>query len=501
MVAPAPSAGCFRREDIVPIVTVVVVVAAVYAATLCPTVYWYDSAEFAAHAAGLGVPHPPGYPLYTLIAHAFTWLPGEAALDVNLMSLVFGVLSCVLAFVLTRGIGVGVMGAWVGAVTLALLPSFWTNAVVAEVYTPGLAFTLGTFVLLCEGLGRRRRGLVVAAALLAGAGVGVHMSIATCGLAYVWLVLSYGVELPSLRAVPDIVRPPWTERIRIALACLLAAAAGLCTFIYIPIVRFDRWDDPTQWRAFYLNATGGQFKRKFLDDYDWVERTGLVSGIVVDNLGWVGVSLAVFGLAWLVARRPRWGIALVLGAGGNLWWFFNYAVPDLDVFMIPALALGCLGVAVSVDAVGQWASRWHPRAALVGWLGSLLAVASLRAHWSDMDLSQATDAKQYGTAVCDRLPDDAVLIHRSKPEEWRRYSVILYMQKGLGRCTEVEIMNRPKHRELREMLRRGVPVYAFLDLPWVAKRYRLERQGEVWAVNLKRPKRWAPAKKKRAEAK
>ena len=53
--------------------------AILYGLTLCPTVYWYDSAEFAASAASLGVPHPPGYPLYTLIAHVFTWLPGEPA--------------------------------------------------------------------------------------------------------------------------------------------------------------------------------------------------------------------------------------------------------------------------------------------------------------------------------------------------------------------------------------------------------------------------------------
>ena len=38
---------------------------ALYAATLCRTVYWYDSAELSTAAATLGIAQPPGYPVYT----------------------------------------------------------------------------------------------------------------------------------------------------------------------------------------------------------------------------------------------------------------------------------------------------------------------------------------------------------------------------------------------------------------------------------------------------
>ena len=80
-----------RRRETRCGLAIAVALSLLYAMTMCRAVYWYDSAEFAAHAASLGVPHPPGYPLYTLIAHAFTWLPGDAALNVNMMSAVFGV--------------------------------------------------------------------------------------------------------------------------------------------------------------------------------------------------------------------------------------------------------------------------------------------------------------------------------------------------------------------------------------------------------------------------
>ena len=38
-----------------------------YLATACPTVYFGDSGELIAAADSLGVAHPPGYPIYTLL--------------------------------------------------------------------------------------------------------------------------------------------------------------------------------------------------------------------------------------------------------------------------------------------------------------------------------------------------------------------------------------------------------------------------------------------------
>ena len=46
-----------------------------YLVTLAPSVTGEDSGELIGAAYSLGVPHPPGYPVWTLLAHAFTWIP------------------------------------------------------------------------------------------------------------------------------------------------------------------------------------------------------------------------------------------------------------------------------------------------------------------------------------------------------------------------------------------------------------------------------------------
>lgn len=47
----------------------------VYGSTLAPTVTLVDSGELIVAAWNLGVAHPPGFPLYVLLAHAATRVP------------------------------------------------------------------------------------------------------------------------------------------------------------------------------------------------------------------------------------------------------------------------------------------------------------------------------------------------------------------------------------------------------------------------------------------
>jgi hypothetical protein len=63
----------------------------VYLKTLCPTVYVGDSGELIAAAYTLGIPHPPGYPLFTILGKVFiTLIPiGSIAYRVNLLSAFF----------------------------------------------------------------------------------------------------------------------------------------------------------------------------------------------------------------------------------------------------------------------------------------------------------------------------------------------------------------------------------------------------------------------------
>ncbi len=122
----------------------------VYLYFLCPTIAAGDSGELITSAKILGVPHSPGYPLYTMIGHLFTYLPmNSVAWRVNLSSALFCALACLLVYLsifkLTRRIWAALAAAW----GLAFSRFFWQYAEVAEVFPLNNFFTaLLTYVLI-----------------------------------------------------------------------------------------------------------------------------------------------------------------------------------------------------------------------------------------------------------------------------------------------------------------------------------------------------------------
>ena len=59
-----------------------------YVLSLAPTTQFWDTSEYIAAAYVLGIPHPPGNPLFTLIAHVWglvPWVSGYA-MRINLLA-------------------------------------------------------------------------------------------------------------------------------------------------------------------------------------------------------------------------------------------------------------------------------------------------------------------------------------------------------------------------------------------------------------------------------
>ena len=81
-----------------------VIAFAVYMLTLAPTVWFIDSGELAAVASTLGIAHPTGYPLFTIIGHIFTLLPfgPEEIYRLNVMSAFFCAAGIFLFYLLMR---------------------------------------------------------------------------------------------------------------------------------------------------------------------------------------------------------------------------------------------------------------------------------------------------------------------------------------------------------------------------------------------------------------
>ena len=179
-------------------VGVLVLTLGVYLQTMAPTVSFWDCGEFIACSYTLGVPHPPGSPLYVLLGRLFSLLPvGEIAARVVAMSALSSAVAAWCVYMSTvalarRALGgnarqpladaselAAIAGGVVAALTLAFSFTQWFNATEAEVYGYSIMFTcLGFWVGLyweARGAGPANDRWLFLLAYLFGLGGGLHM--------------------------------------------------------------------------------------------------------------------------------------------------------------------------------------------------------------------------------------------------------------------------------------------------------------------------------------
>src|SRR5437667_5847392 len=85
---------CSLRAELLCAGAIFVVTLLVYSWTLAPTVTLTDSGELIVVAHGLGVAHPPGFPLWIILAHLASLAPlGNVALRINFASALFAALA------------------------------------------------------------------------------------------------------------------------------------------------------------------------------------------------------------------------------------------------------------------------------------------------------------------------------------------------------------------------------------------------------------------------
>ncbi len=162
---------------------------------MAPTTSFWDCGEFIATAFTMGVPHPPGTPLYLIVGNVFSQLPffDDIGARVNLISPLASAFSVMFLYLIIVELIIEWRGkvesksdaiiafasAFIGAMTFAFTDSHWFNAVEAEVYSLSTFFT-GIVVWLIlrwsrnEGKPGNVRYILLIAYML-GLAIGIHL--------------------------------------------------------------------------------------------------------------------------------------------------------------------------------------------------------------------------------------------------------------------------------------------------------------------------------------
>ncbi|HKU44589.1 MAG TPA: DUF2723 domain-containing protein, partial [Polyangiales bacterium] len=368
----------------------------------------YDSGELALAAVQLGLAHPPGQPLHTLLGFALSHLPGVSALlGVNLAS----ALPAALTLIPATSLGQRLLGEtatpaalrcmpWLLAIW-AVHPCLWEPATRVEVYalaTLGAVFALALAAELpslrsAPSLRRRR---------LQSLRVGLALGL--CASANPVIALATALALAGL--VGREVRASFS----LAGWLILGGLIGLLPYAYLPFVAGRT--DVLVWGAPHDFASYGDYL--LLRDY--AHNQGITLGVWLSHLGewleWAGTQglwpvLGVGAFAYLHLGRSNVGAmtvslqcTLLLSAiAANVVW--HVEIPDYNGYMAaPLWALGAGTFALCLRP----GRRRQPQ---IAWSGLAIACAACALIALPAPYARTRSIDELARTLAERVLDEA----------------------------------------------------------------------------------------------
>ncbi len=348
--------------------------------------------ELIAVSRVLGIPHPTGYPLFSMAGFAATLIPfGNVAMRVNLMCALFQVGLVFMTYSILKTLGVRFPVRLLFCVFPAMELLFLQQAVAAEVYGLHLfLLSLFVFALLKFNLTRSVRWFYLACFVFG---------------------LSLSNHLLSIFFMPLFFSPPLFSRLRRKISGAVFLIAGLSVYLYIPIradvLPIAAWGTPNNIFSFIQHLSGTQFQGLMFQAPLHTMKLRFISGLrFMLFSGWNSVLIICFILGiTAVFPRKKPVLSLLFAAGIlNCVFSLGYNIHDIDVYFLPAIWIFFIISAIGLNRQGEGRiSLWFLYPVFIAAVGYSLLNAYQRA-----DLSENNLAYSYGKALLNSTPPHAV---------------------------------------------------------------------------------------------
>jgi len=471
----------FSRVEFACAGAVFLIALLLYSWTLAPTVTLTDSGELIVVAHGLGVAHPPGFPLWVILAHLASLVPlGNVAVRINFSSALFAALaSAILTLVVAELMittpylptwkkrsaqqkkkaedsRIGQLLICAPALGAGLLMAFsrtlWSYATIAEVYTLNTLLILVVLFLMlrwrrCIVADRRDAGQAItthdgwlyAAALTFGLALGVHH-------------VTVGLVLPAVAVI--VYR---TEGLRffasrrLVCAALISVGALVAVYAYLPFAAscspVINWGNPRSVQEIWWHITGRQY-RVFLSftpkmmGAQFFEFCKMASREF--GPAWLPLPLvfafAGIGSAFKRDRTTFWFLLFIVIA--NLAYDLSYQIAeDKDAYYLPVFISIAIAAGFGIRWLIQLAvskSMSVTRSYLVAATAILLTSATaFAANWPVNNRRDYFIAYDYVENLFSTIEPNGLLL----TQDWQVASPMFYAQEIEQRRRDVKVVD------------------------------------------------------------
>lgn len=413
-----------------------------YIRTLAADILPADNGEFQLVAANLGVAHPPGFPLYTMLANLMTKLPvgPSPAYRVNLFSALTSTVTLAAVYAAVFKLTTRILPAAAAVLILATATTFWAQATTANIRSMTALFAALIFLILVLFYTETKKGspnhadrYLILFALILSLGVTHHASLFFLGITAVIFLL---IVDPSILHSPS----RWWRPV-------LAFLVGLLPLLYLPLRAnaAARGASPAlaTMQGFLEHALATGFRGDlfvYLEPQLFLERLRIMVNVLTFQFSPVLVLIVVIALILLAWQE--WRLAFLFGGSALLFTLITatYRAPQTVEYMMPAyialvLVLGTgLGGVHGRQLPGQ-SSFWLSLSYLLTALVFVMAINQLVTRFDSYSrLSNDNTVRDYANKVLVEAPENALLL-----ANWHWVTPIWYLQEIEGLRPDVEV--------------------------------------------------------------
>jgi hypothetical protein len=365
----------------------------IHALTLAPGITKADSGDVATAVTELGVMHPTGYPLYTMLAHAFTRLPlaAEPVVEIEIFNTLISAVTTVFVALTVRSLvlrsrsphdgpsrslvwSAELAGILAGAM-LALSPTLWKQVRVPEVYPFHILLVVWSIYAWVTFDASRKRKHLLHAAIPMGLGLAHHVTIvylfaaaffyllvAERRMATEWIIAPARwafFRLRHLRRSPRPTSPPALPNRWLVPLFVLVAAVPLLSYLYLwwaaEHTSALAWGGTDDWNALWRHASGKQYRgymKGFAND-DLTKRLLGLPDRIDSQFSIVSYLPAAAGCVLLFRRGRALLLGLSVYACLNAWHGVQYRVADFGVYYLPIYSVYAIVMGVGIGRLAH----------------------------------------------------------------------------------------------------------------------------------------------------
>ncbi len=391
---------------------------AAYLQTSASTVEFIDSGELATVPYVLGIAHPTGYPLWTLIAHIFSSLPiaKEEIVRLNIFSAFITTAAAVIfyyamLFLLRVDSDEDApllifIPAVFSALTLAFSQTFWDQSTSIEVYalhvfllcSTILFFARAVFLYINTQVLDQRLWWLFAFTL----GLSFTNHLTTILLAPAFLYLYFSALGFSKRAFRQI------------LILAFPFALGLSVYLYFPIRAVQQpllnWGYPATLERILWHISGKQYRIWMFSSSDVMAKQWkhFVEALPAEFY-YAPLLISALGIWRLIVHNRRLLIFILLLLAGCILYTINYDIKDIDsYFLLAYVSIAMLAGFGVVEAGALFKTLWGSIAVIA--ILAAMVIAEISVNWSEVDASDNHLVEDYTTNILTNLEPNAIII-------------------------------------------------------------------------------------------